>query len=138
MLVKYQPHSSLIAPFFNEAWRTNRNDEECAILPRTDIAEKKNNYVITAEIPGISKDDFKVEVENGLLTISGKKFQQEKSDDEQVFRSERQFGTYRRSFRLGDEIEAEKISAKYHAGVLEIVLPKAKKALPKTVEVKIN
>lgn len=138
MLVKYQPHRSLLSPFFDEFWRSSWNNDDCNIVPRTDIIELKDNYLITAEMPGMIKDSFKVEIENNVLTIHGKKYAQEKSDGEQQYRSERQYGNYRRSFRLGDEIDTEKISAKYDAGVLEIVLPKIKKAKPKMVEVKIN
>ena len=139
MLMKYQPHNTMLNPFFfgdlmNSSW----NKEECDIVPRTDIIERKNDYIITAEMPGMTKDNFKVEIENNVLTIHGKKFAQEKSDGDQHFRSERQYGTYRRSFRLGDEIDSEKINAKYDSGILEIVLPKSKKAKPKMVEVKIS
>lgn len=138
MLVKYQPHRSLLSPFFDEFWRSSWNNEECDIVPRTDIIERNDNYLITAEMPGMAKDSFKVEIENNVLSIHGKKYSQEKGNGEQQYRSEREYGNYRRSFRLGDEIDTEKISAKYDSGVLEIVLPKTKKSKPKMVEVKVN
>jgi HSP20 family protein len=138
MLMKYQPRNSMLNPFFDDLWRSSLNQSECDIIPRTDIIERKSDYIITAEMPGISKDNFKVEIENNVLTIHGKKFAQENSEGDQQFRSERQYGNYRRSFRLGDEIDSEKIDARYDSGILEIVLPKSKKAKPKMVEVKIN
>lgn len=138
MLVKYQPMKTLLSPFLEDFWGPAGDNVECNLLPRTDILERNGDYVIYAEMPGIPKDDFKVEVENNLLTIRGKKNGQEKSEKERFFRSERQFGDYKRTFRLGDEINTGKITAKYDNGVLEVVLPKAKKAKPKHIEVKIN
>ncbi len=138
MLVKYSPMNALLSPFFDDFWNPGRADVECNLVPRTDIIERKDSYVIYAEMPGVSKDDFKVEIENSLLTISGKKNVPEKADDEQLYRSERQCGNYRRSFRLGDEINTGKINAKYENGVLKVVLTKADKVKPKSIEVKIN
>lgn len=138
MLVKCSPMNSLFNPCFEDFWNSQPGEVECNILPRTDILEGKDNYVIYAEMPGVSKEDFKVEVENDVLTISGKKSVRAKGEDEQQYRSERQCGSYRRSFRLGNEIDTSKIKAKYENGVLEITLIKAEKAKAKSIEVKIS
>lgn len=138
MLVKYRPMSSFLSPFFDEFWSPSLTDRECYLSPRTDILERKNDYVIYAEMPGVSQDSFKVEVEDNLLTISGTKGIHQKEDGEQFYRTERTCGDYRRSFRLGDEIDTTKVSAKYQDGVLEVVLPKAQKAKPKNIEIKVN
>ncbi len=138
MLVKYRPATSLLSPFFDEAWFTPRADEECELVPRADIIERKDEYVVFVEMPGVSKDDFHVDLENNVLTIRGKKNIHEKRDDEQFIRVERQCGNYKRSFRLGEEIEKDKIEAKYRDGVLEVVLPKAEQVKPKSIEIKIN
>jgi HSP20 family protein len=138
MLVKYRPATSLLSPFFDETWFTSRTDEECELVPRADIIERKDEYVVFVEMPGVSKDDFHVDLENNVLTIRGKKNIHEKRDDEQFIRVERQCGNYKRSFRLGEEIEKDKIEAKYRDGVLEVVLPKAEQVKPKSIEIKIN
>jgi len=137
MLVKYRPMENWLSPF-ESFWRSAYGNEECYLSPLTDILERKDEYVLYAEMPGVSKDDFKVELDNNLLTISGKKNIHEKREDEQFYRAERQCGDYKRSFRIGEEIDKDKISAKYENGVLEIVLPKAEMAKPKQVEIQIK
>ena len=138
MLVKYRPTKSLFSPLLEEFWNQTHSDEDCTLSPRTDILEQKDNYVIYAEMPGVKKDDFKVDVEDNLLTIRGTKEVHKREDGEHFARVERQCGNYSRSFRLGEEINADKISAKYDSGVLEVVLPKSKKVKPKSIEIKIS
>ena len=137
MLVKYRPVNSLMHTFFDDVWHP-AHEEECELSPRTDILERKDEYVIFAEMPGVSKDSFKVNLENNVLTIVGKKSIHEKIDGETYARVERQCGNYKRSFRLGDEINTGKIGAKYENGVLQVSLPKSEKAKPQSVEIKIS
>lgn len=138
MLVKYRPATSLLSPLFDDDWFAPRTDEECELMPRADILERKDSYVIFAEMPGVSKDEFHVDLENNVLTIRGKKSFYEKKDDEQYVRVERQCGNYKRSFRLGEEIDKDKISAKYKDGILEVELLKAEQVKPKSIEIKID
>lgn len=144
MLVKYRPMSSFLSPFESFwksplSWESSTSrDEESELLPRADVIERKDDYVIYAEMPGVSKNDFKVELDNHVLTISGRKNGLERKDDEQCFCTERQFGNYRRSFRIGEEVDMDKVNATYENGVLQVVLPKTEKAKPKSVEIKIN
>ena len=72
MLVKYRPTTSLLNTFFDDVWHP-AHEEECELSPRTDILERNDEYVIFAEMPGINKDEFKVNLENNVLTIYGKK-----------------------------------------------------------------
>jgi HSP20 family protein len=137
MLVKYRPTSSLLHNFFDDAWHP-ASEEDCEMSPRTDILERKEEYVLFAEMPGINKDDFKVDLENSVLTVRGEKKIHEKVDGENYTRVERQSGSYKRSFRLGDEINTGKISAKYENGILQVLLPKSAKSKPKSVEIKIS
>jgi len=138
MLVKYRPASSLLGPFFDEGWSNQNRDEDYALVPRSDIIERKDEYVIFTELPGVAKDDFKVDLENNILTIRGKKAIHDKVEGEQLLRIERQSGNYRRSFRLGDEINAEKIKAKYSNGVLEVTLPKSEQVKPKSIQIEVK
>lgn len=138
MLVKYRPTNTFFSPLFEDFWHPFHVEEKSDRVPRADILERKDDYVIYIEMPGVDKDDIKVEIENNLLTISGKKDIHEKSNGEQYFRVERQCGNYWRNFRLGDEINHSKVSSKYENGVLKVVLPKAEKSKPKSVEVKVN
>jgi len=138
MLVKYRPADSILSPFFEDFLRSDWPLSESDLSPRCDILERKDDYLILAEMPGVKKADFKVEFENNLLTIRGEKRIHEKKDGEKFYRVERLCGNFRRSFRLGDEIDSGKISAKYEDGILTVSLPKSEKVRRKAVEVKIN
>ncbi|MBU0518724.1 Hsp20/alpha crystallin family protein [bacterium] len=136
--MKYRPAASLMNPFFDEGWMNQKKEEDRFLVPRSDILERKDKYVIYVEMPGVSKDDFKVDLESNILTIRGSKEIHEKVDGEQFVRVERQCGDYRRSFRLGEEINAEKIKAKYSDGLLELTLPKAEQVKPKSIQIEVK
>jgi HSP20 family protein len=106
--------------------------------PAVDIAEKENEYEVNVELPGVSKDDVKITVESNVLTIRGEKKQEEKTTKNGYRRIERSYGSFQRSFRLPDTINAGKIDAVYKDGVLTVTLPKAEEAKPKQIEVKVK
>lgn len=136
MLVKYSP--GLLSPLFEDFLRSAETAQETDLIPRCDIVERENDYVVYAEIPGVAKDNMKVEFQNHLLTISGRKHPVERKENERYYRAERLYGTFSRSFRLGDEINTSKISAHYENGVLEVILPKNEKVLPRMVDIKVS
>jgi len=103
--------------------------------PLVDIYEEGDKIVLRAEIPGASKDDIDVKVENGTLTIRGEKKQEKQVDSETAYRIERFYGSFSRSFVLPTSIDAGKIKATYKDGVLEVVVPKADEAKPKKVQI---
>ncbi|MCS7158683.1 MAG: Hsp20/alpha crystallin family protein [Blastocatellia bacterium] len=106
--------------------------------PVVNIAETDDNYIITAELPGISKDDIKVTYENGILTIQGEKKQEKEEKGKTWHRIEAVYGAFERSFRLPSLIQADKISAEYKEGVLTLTLPKAEEAKPKQITIKVS
>ncbi|PYS96798.1 MAG: molecular chaperone [Acidobacteria bacterium] len=106
-----------------------------AWAPLVDIYEEGDKIVLRAEIPGASKDDIDVKVENGTLTIRGEKKQEKQVDSETAHRIERFYGSFSRSFVLPTSIDAGKITATYKDGVLEVVVPKADAAKPKKVQI---
>ncbi len=107
--------------------------------PRIDIAEDEKTLFIYAEVPGMSKNDVKVSVnEERVLTLKGEKKRAEKKEELSYLRNERFFGEFERSFMLPDNVDIEKIQAKYENGVLELVLPKMEPAKPKEINVEIN
>jgi len=89
----------------------------------TDIKEKEEEFVIEAELPGLSKDDITLEVEDDTLIISVQEEEEFEDEREDYIHRERRTGSYQRSFRL-DNIDEEKIAAEYENGILEITLPK--------------
>jgi HSP20 family protein len=138
MLVKCHPHAARLNPFFDNFLRMEAPTQDADLAPRCDVLERQSDYVINMEVPGMRKDDLKVEFKDHLLTISGLKKPPESAEGEKYNRTERLYGTFSRSFRVGEEIDATNISAGYHDGVLELVLPKTEKAQPRTVDIRIN
>ncbi len=105
--------------------------------PAMDVSETENEILVHADLPGLSKDQIKVSLENNVLTIKGEKRQESDNKDKQFHRSERSYGSFTRSFRLPSEVAAGKISASYKDGVLALTLPKSEAAKPKEIEVKV-
>lgn len=97
--------------------------------PVVDISEDDEAYSIVAELPEVKKEDMKVTVEDGYLTISGeRKFEHEEKDKKKKFhRVERSYGSYSRSFSLPDNVDASKVKAESKEGVLNVTIPKIEK-----------
>jgi HSP20 family protein len=94
--------------------------------PRVDISEDEKNIFINAEIPGVKKEEIKISLQDNILTISGeKKSETEEKKDKNYYRSERVFGSFTRSFTLPEEINPDKVEAKFEEGILKIVIEKA-------------
>jgi HSP20 family protein len=106
--------------------------------PPVDIAEDGKEYTIKAELPGVNKEDVKVTVEGGVLSISGERKSEKEEKDKKYHRIERTYGSFVRSFTLPEGTAGDKINAEFKDGVLKLHLPKDEKAKPKTVDVKIG
>lgn len=104
-------------------------------MPSCDIEEAENHYLMTMEVPGIPKDDIKVEVFGNRLTISGERKSEEKRNDKLGLHAERRFGKFRRSFEFPDGTDLEKVEADYRDGILRLVIPKIEKAKPKEIKI---
>ena len=103
---------------------------------RIDVAEKDGEYKVLAEIPGVKKDDIQVDIEGDVVSIAAEtRAEKDVREGERVIHSERYFGKVSRSFRLGQEVDQAKASAKYTDGVLELVLPKKTAASAKRVTI---
>lgn len=107
-------------------------------LPSVDISETETEYAIHAHLPGLAKDDVKVTVENGLLTMSGERKQRSEEKTRRFHRVETSYGKFVRSFSLPDDADDTKVVAEFKDGVLNVRVPKTEKAKPKTVEVKVS
>lgn len=105
--------------------------------PSVDIQETEGEYLIKAEIPDVKKEDVKVTVEEGVLTIQGQRRQEKEDKGTKYHRIERSYGSFARTFSLPDVIEADKVKAEFKDGVLNLHLPKSEKAKPKAIEVKV-
>lgn len=103
---------------------------------RMDVSEQENAYLIHAEIPGVKKEDIKIEIDGNEVSISAEtKNEKDVKDGERVLRSERYYGKVSRRFTLANEVDEAAASAKYENGVLELALPKKAVAKAKLVNV---
>ncbi len=109
-----------------------------AWVPPVDIyTTNGHELVIKAEIPGMSKDDLEITVENYTLTIRGEKKTEQGVKDDQFHRVERSYGSFTRSFSLPQTVDAEKVQAEYSDGVLTISLPRREEAKPRQIKVNV-
>jgi len=104
-------------------------------VPAVDIREEDERYVIHADVPGVKPEDIEVSMENGILMIKGHRYSESKDEREGYKRVERVRGNFFRRFSLPDTADAEAISARSNDGVLEIVIPKQAKVMPKRIKV---
>lgn len=105
------------------------------LRPAMDVAENEDQITVQVDLPGLRADDVTVEVEGDLLTISGERGEQRAGEQEQITHRERRYGAFKRSLRLGDQIDAENVAATFENGVLTLVLPKKPEAQPKRITV---
>jgi len=103
--------------------------------PAVDIKEEQDRYVIHADIPGVQAKDIEITMDNGVLTLKGERATEKTEDEKGYKRVERVRGTFYRRFSLPDTADVENIEAKSKDGVLEIIVPKQVKVLPRRIEV---
>lgn len=108
------------------------------IAPRVDVTESDKEIKITAELPGMSEKDVELVLTDDVLTLKGEKSEEKEEKDKDYHLSERTYGSFRRSFRLPDTVNADKVAAAFKNGVLTVTLPKSKKAPKKQKKVNIR
>ncbi|MBC8552701.1 MAG: Hsp20/alpha crystallin family protein [Candidatus Brocadiales bacterium] len=106
--------------------------------PRVDIVENDNEFLIKAEIPEVKKEDVKVSVDNGVLTLKGERKQEKEEKGKKFHRVERYYGSFTRSFTLPENVDESKIKATFKDGMLNLQVPKTEKAKPKAIDVKVE
>lgn len=104
---------------------------------KTDIREEADKYVLEAEMPGFSKDDVKIDIEDNYLTLSAERKVEKEESKSGYIRRERSYGSFKRSFNIED-VDADNIAAKYDSGVLVLDLPKKGEKAPKTRRLEIQ
>ncbi len=117
-------------------------DEESMTVPEwapaVDIIEDDKEYLIKVELPEVHKDDVKLTVEGGTLTISGERKTEKEEKNRRFHRVERFYGRFERSFNIPDDADASKVNADFKDGVLRVHVAKSEKARPKQIEVKVS
>ncbi len=126
----------------DEMLRTFRVPREAGPLadftPAVDISEKDKEYLVKAQLPGVRRDDVKVEFLNGVLTLSGERKFEKEEKDEKTHRIESAFGAFTRTFVVPEDVLTEKIAADYKDGILYVHLPKTDIRKPATKAIKVN
>jgi HSP20 family protein len=140
-LVKFNNHQvrKTIDNVFDElfsnlpsAWSETLNE------PAANVHEDKSGFHLELNAPGLSKEDFKVNIEKDLLTISYEKKEENKSEEYKTVRCEFTQRSFKRSFSLNDQIDAENIQAKYENGILKLFLPRKDEVKPSTKQINIQ
>jgi HSP20 family protein len=106
--------------------------------PRVDISETDKEFTIKAEIPEVKKEDVKVTVDNGVLSIRGERKQEKEEKGKKFHRVERSYGSFTRSFTLPENVDGTKIAASFKDGMLNLQIPKTEASKPKAIDVKIS
>lgn len=106
--------------------------------PSVRISEDKDNFYLNIEMPGIPKEDVKISLENDVLSVSGTKKAQNKTEDTNLIMNEIYYGEFCRSFNLSNDIKKDAIDAEFKDGLLHITLPKVEEAKPEVKEIKVK
>jgi HSP20 family protein len=106
--------------------------------PAVDLYEDKDTVTVQAELPGLKKEDINISLEDGFLTISGERKQEQKAEGAESYRTERFVGIFQRTVSLPSEVDAEKIKASYTDGILTVTLPKSEKSKPKQIPISVE
>jgi len=134
------PVSKWMDTFFNSAFGQVMGTDFALSTPAVNILEFEDHFELHLAAPGLAKQDFQIQIENGSLVITAEKKTEQAETQPRFTRREFAYQGFRRSFHLDDQIDLEKIDASYEQGVLNIRLPKKeevwKKAIPTTIEIK--
>ena len=109
-----------------------------AWAPAVDLYDDKDVVTVKAEVPGMKKEDFQINLQDGFLTISGERKNEQQAESGASYRTERFVGRFQRSISLPGEVDPEKIKATYTDGILTVTLPKSEKAKPKQIPISVN
>jgi HSP20 family protein len=123
---------SLFDRFFD---RTGEDGSSAVWAPQTDLVETDENFQLRLDVPGMSKEDIDISLQNGTLTVSGERTSERTDEGEDYVRVERAFGTFHRTFTLPDAVDADNIEATYEDGVLSIHVPKTEESTRRQIEI---
>ncbi|WP_158551453.1 Hsp20/alpha crystallin family protein [Rhodohalobacter sp. SW132] len=122
-----------LVPF---SWSREQNEKALGTwAPSADITENEKRYEIMMDIPGMDKNDIKVNIQDDRVTITGERKTEEKEENDDFIRQERYYGSFFRSFKLPEKVKDDDIKATFKDGVLKVVIPKAEVIKPKSIKV---
>lgn len=125
---------------YDRYYRSGEEDAEniCDCYPMVDIKETKDEFIVNAELPGVSKQDIKINFTDDSLVIEGEKKEEEKDEKNTYHRVERSYGKFYRSFSFPGKVAGDKIKAAYKDGILSVSLPKKEEMKPKEISISVS
>jgi HSP20 family protein len=125
--------------FFNElSWPSGRFFSNHLQAPKIDLLEKEDCYLISADLPGLNKDDVELTIRNGVLSIKAHREEQQEIEGEHVILKERHIGEYTRELSLGSNASEEGVSAEFNDGVLSVTVKKVENSKTKPIKIDIS
>lgn len=106
--------------------------------PRVNIVENEKGYTISAELPGVSKDDIDIDLKDNTLSIRGEKKAEKREENENYIRVESSYGKFERSFHISDDVDKDSVNASFKDGVLKVELKKKEEVQPKQIKVEVK
>jgi HSP20 family protein len=121
---------------FDQFFGRGSDDDTSAVwAPRTDLSETDDAFRIRLDVPGMTKDDIAINLQNNTLTVSGERSSERQEDGEEYVRVERAFGNFHRTFTLPDAVDPDRVEATYDEGVLTINVPKTETSTRRQIEI---
>src|ERR671914_2828335 len=133
LLMKPEPFSREMDRVFDAFF--GQTEQGRRWVPPMDLVEADDHFVLKADLPGLSEGDVNIEVQDGTLTISGERKAEHEARERGWYRIERSFGSFSRSLTLPDGVDADRISAQFDRGVLEVTIPKPEERKPRRVQI---
>ncbi|MFH2135256.1 MAG: Hsp20/alpha crystallin family protein [Pseudomonadota bacterium] len=147
-LIKWDPFKELedvsnrLNRLFGRTSSTEESDQNMLAVadwsPSVDISETDDAYLIKGEIPGVKKEDVKVSVQDGMLTIQGERKMEKEEKSKKFHRVECSYGNFVRSFRMPEDADENSVKAEFKDGILNVTLPKSAKAKSKAINVAVS
>lgn len=139
-LIRWRPTTELWDPFAGlEEMRKEMNRAfETAFAPALDVVEEKDAFLVKIDLPGLSKDDVSVTIQDNFLTVKGERKHDVEKKEANFYHRERVHGTFARTLELPTRVDAGKVAANFRDGVLHVTLPKSEEAKPKEIKVSVN
>ena len=133
LLMKPEPFSREIDRVFDAFF--GQTEQGRRWVPPMDLVEADDHFVLKADLPGLAEGDVNIEVQDNALTISGERRAEHEQRERGFYRIERSFGTFNRSLTLPDGVDADRIEASFHHGVLEVRIPKPEERKPRRIAI---
>ncbi|HEV7174438.1 MAG TPA: Hsp20/alpha crystallin family protein [Solirubrobacteraceae bacterium] len=139
-LIRWEPARELrdMNRLFNTLFEPSTGAVMRRWSPAMDLVETEDNYVLRADLPGVSEGDVKIELDDNVLTISGERKSAHKEAKEGYYRVERAYGSFSRTLKLPEGVDADSINASFDRGVLEVKVPKPEQRKPRRVEIAVG